>query len=564
MEELYRHGVQTVCIAPGSRSAPLTWAAADHPELETIVHIDERGLGFHALGIAKASNTPVAIVCTSGSAVANLLPAVVEASMSRVPLIVLTADRPPELIACGANQAIEQPGIFSHYVRWETNLLCPAIEQSPVELLSTLGEAILKSTAINSGPVHINCPFREPLSPQSDGCDLESYLTPLQSWREESTPLARAILPCDTPPDDLDALDQTAQHTRGLLIIGQLQTPHERVHAHALATALGWPVMADIATPFRLGVELDHLVAYADQLLLTKHRAVFEAAECIIHIGGALVSKRIQTFIEAQAPKPYLRITPGPLRMDPGHCSTAHIVMASLDSVDWDTLEPGSDTQWRDALIEGSDTLGCFLAGQFSGMTLSEPEVIRSITQTETSDVFLGNSMPIRDADCYGAPEGYITRVHANRGASGIDGNIATAAGIAHAQGRVTAILGDLATLHDLNSLALLQKSTVVLVIINNAGGGIFSFLPIADHTPHVEEFFNTPHDCTFASAATLYGLKYAQPQSLMAFQQVYDEALTRETSSIIEVITDRDENVALHRRLERDLVQYMNEIPSL
>ena len=559
MEELYRLGVKTVCISPGSRSTPLTWAAAEHPELETIVHIDERGLGFHALGIAKTTECPVAIICTSGSAVANLLPAVVEASMSRVPLILLTADRPPELIDCGANQAIKQPGIFGEYVRWEKNLSCPTTDEPLEELLLTVGKAILEASNMNPGPVHINCPFREPLTPENDGIDIAAYTVAVDEWLNGTAPYLEADISYSNVSSDREALTKSFDAARGLLIVGQLQTAQEWIHAEALAAQLNWPMIADIATPFRLSGIPEHLVAYADQLLLTRHRALLEEAECILHVGGALVSKRMQAFIEGQAPKPYVRITPGRLLMDPGHCSTTHIFMQTLDFLDMDSIESSIDAEWRDAILAASETIGCFLAGQFCGMTLSEPEVIRTITQTEASDVFFGNSMPIRDADMFGAPDGCVMKVHANRGASGIDGNIATVAGIAHANGSVTAVIGDLAALHDLNSLALLKANKVVLVIINNAGGGIFSFLPIAEQGKHVEEFFNTPHDCTFESAATMYGLPYVRPESMMDFQTAYDAALATDTSTIIEVTTDRDDNVALHRKLESDLIAFMD-----
>lgn len=235
--------------------------------------------------------------------------------------------------------------------------------------------------------------------------------------------------------------------------------------------------------------------------------------------------------------------------------------IAQLKELEEVPIETHLDFEWCQALVTASNTIGSFFAGHFSTNTLSEPDVIRAVTQTEAPAVFFGNSMPIRDADMYGAPDGYVTKVYANRGASGIDGNIATVAGIAHADGQVTAVLGDLAALHDLNSLALLRANKVILIIINNAGGGIFSFLPIAKHGQHVEHYFNTPHTLSFDNAAAMYNIAYEHPVTLSEFQAAYDEALTCGTSTIIEVNTNRDENVRYHRELEAKLIDYMKGV---
>lgn len=558
LDKLNRVGVKTVCIAPGSRSTPLTWAAARHNSIQTVVHMDERGLGFHALGIARASNAPVAIITTSGSAVANLLPAVVEASQSRVPLILLTADRPFELIECGANQAIQQPGIFSHYTRWETSMPCPTTEIEPRVILSTMNYAVYQSMGDYPGPVHINCPFREPLSPESDGTDVEGYIKSLPVWNDHDYAWDR--YPGYNKTQSNYTLEELRSKKRGLLIVGQLYNEEEVRKVCHLASDLGWPVIADVSSQLRLSNRLDYLVAYADQLLLTKDYDLLELVNCIVHVGGALVSKRIQALIDSHNGGTYMRIVNYPERFDPSHCVTQFVDFSESIALPKKSGSSVFDTAWRDALVTLSDTIGCFFAGQFSGMVLSEPEVVRSITQTETHAVFLGNSMPIRDADMYGAAEGYVTRVFANRGASGIDGNIATAAGIAHSVGSITCVLGDLAALHDLNSLGLLKANKVVLVIINNAGGGIFSFLPIAEYGEYAEEFFNTPHDCRFESAAGMYGLEYAQPETMMDFQTAYDAALASDSSTIIEVITDRNENVRVHRELELKLIEFMEE----
>lgn len=556
MEELHRLGVQTVCIAPGSRSTPLTWAAAQHRELETVVHFDERGLAFHALGIAKASHRPVAIVCTSGSAVANLLPAVVEASQTHIPLILLTADRPFELVDCGANQTIKQPGIFGEYVRHEVNLPCPDVALAPNVLLTTLDHAVFMATGPNAGPVHIDCPFREPLAPDEDGVDISGYCEPLERWKDSDTSFTRYPYEGRNPDYDFDAF-QSAK--RAILLIGQSVMPEELGFAIALSTVYELPVVADIGSHVRLDGQLENLVAHADLILITKQKSHLESLDVVIHIGGPIVSKRLQTLFESDPPEHYIRIAQGYERLDPGHLTTQRYTICSNHQPLLYTEKINIDTTWRDNLITASQTIGSFLAGRFSGNDITEPGVVRAITQTETDALFLGNSMPIRDADMFGDPGGYVASVFTNRGASGIDGNIATAAGIARENGSITAVLGDLAVLHDLNSLALLKTNKVVLVVINNQGGGIFSMLPVSDHGELVEEFFGTPHAMTFKSAAKQFDLTYDCPTTMSDFNATYEAALSRETSSIIEVRTDRKENASFHEQLQQNIIDFMN-----
>lgn len=564
MEELYRCGVRTICIAPGSRSTPLTWNAAEHPELETVVHFDERGLAFHALGIAKSSGHPVAIVCTSGSAVANLLPAVVEASMSHVPLILLTSDRPYELIDCGANQSIRQPSIFGEYTRWESNLPCPTAKISGQTVLSTIDHALSRATGQNPGPVHLNCPYREPLAPNADGTDGPKYLESLERWRETDVPWTQYHRDGRSERIDLgDAAEIIEKTCFGLLVVGQLKSILDLETVRQLADSLGWPVVADIASGARLGQYVPHLVSYADQLLQGETRAMFTHLETVIHIGGALVSKRVQALFESHPPDHYIRISLSPERLDPAHLATHRFeyhenlfhTIARLNT-------SRADVEWRNELVAASGKVDAFLTDQLSGDALSEPGVMRTVTKSasELSALFLGNSMPIRDADMYGVSTGSPTWVHANRGASGIDGNIATAAGLALGaqHNGVTAVLGDLAALHDLNSLALLKTNKVVLVIINNGGGGIFSFLPVADHSDLVEKYFNTPHTLGFKDAAGMFGIDYVGPDSMADFINAYDAARAADHSTIIEIRTHRDENVTLHRKLEQDLINHM------
>ena len=564
MEELYRCGVRTVCIAPGSRSTPLTWEAAAHPELKTVVHFDERALAFHALGIAKTSGHAVAIICTSGSAVANLLPAVVEASMSHVPLILLTADRPFELVDCGANQTIHQPGIFANYLRGDTNLPCPTTDIAPQVLLTTIHHAVFQATGQNPGPVHINCPFREPLSPDPDGTDGVRYLEPVERWREQGQPWTQYIEDAASSELALGECAGIIERTAfGVLVVGQLRTMLDLEMIRELADALGWPVIADITSGARLGHYVPHVIHYADQMLQGPCRDQFTHLETVIHIGGALVSKRVQTLFETHPPNHYIRIAFTDERLDPAHLVSHRIeyhptIRNAFARLNTDRL----DRSWRDALITWSSSLDEFFGTELSGETITEPGVVRAVTEQAGAlgGLFLGNSMPIRDADMFGVSSGRPIWVHANRGASGIDGNIATAAGIAHAIGSagIAAILGDLAVLHDLNSLALLRANKVILVIINNGGGGIFSFLPVAAHGELVEEFFGTPHEFEFEQAAKMFGIAYTRPDLMSDFRSTFAAAQSSDRSTIIEITTVRSENHAFHQALGQKLIEHM------
>jgi 2-succinyl-5-enolpyruvyl-6-hydroxy-3-cyclohexene-1-carboxylate synthase len=562
MEELHRCGVKTVCISPGSRSTPLTWAAAEHPNLDTVVHFDERGLAFHALGIAKASGHPVAIVCTSGSAVANLFPAIVEASMSHVPLLVLTADRPFELVDCGANQTIKQPDIFGDYTRWNSNLPCPTTEISPQTILTTIDHAVSKAQGNTPGPVHLNCPFREPLAPDADGTDGVSYLQPIERWRENETPWTQYSQGTNSDFVDLGECAGYIENTTfGVLVVGQLRSMIDLEMVRELSDALGWPVIADITSGARLGQYVPHVISYADLMLQGTSKDLFTHLETVIHVGGALVSKRIQALFESHPPDHYIRIALSSERLDPAHLMTHRIeyhsnVFHTIAKLNTTKI----DTDWREKLVTRSQQFDSFFKLKLSDGPFSEPGVIRAVTAHPNSlgGLFLGNSMPIRDADMFGAPTGNAIWVYANRGASGIDGNIATVAGIANTTQGATAILGDLAALHDLNSLPLLRENKVILIIINNGGGGIFSFLPVAEHGQLVKEFFNTPHEFTFESSAAMFDIAYAQPTALTEFRNVYMSALGSDSSTIIEIITDKEENVEFHRVMENDLNEFL------
>ena len=556
VEELVRLGVDAFYISPGSRSAPLATAAFRNGRAHVRAHYDERGAAFAALGHAKAANRPAALICTSGTAAANYLPAVVEASMAHVPLILLTADRPPELLQCGANQAIQQRGLYGEYARWESALPCPGLDMPLEALLTTVDQAVYRARRAPAGPVHLNCMFREPLAPLERPGDLTGYLGAVGPWRESGRPYTvyeeYGNREC---PLSRELIHRFQTTERGVIVAGAMDSPSAAMAVRHLAGTIGWPVFPDITSDLRLGHGGPPIVAYYDLLLLSQAFQERFRPDTVIHIGGPIVSKRLAQFLEASQPDCYVRAAPHPERRDPQHQATHRIESGAIAfcrgcGLGVGALKAGGMltgmAAWDQAVDEA---LTAYFEEQDA---LSEPLVCRMAAQglSAQSDLFLGNSMPVRAMDMFAAPSAAPVRVHANRGASGIDGNVAAAAGVARANGApLTAILGDLTLLHDLNSLALFQdmEQPVALVVVNNDGGGIFSFLPIADFPDVFEPCFGTPHGMEFRGAAEMFGLRYAAPDTPAAFMEAYAGAMTAPGATIIETRMDRAANRALY-----------------
>ncbi|MFO7776224.1 MAG: 2-succinyl-5-enolpyruvyl-6-hydroxy-3-cyclohexene-1-carboxylic-acid synthase [Candidatus Hydrogenedentota bacterium] len=565
VEELVRLGVDMFFLSPGSRCTPLTMAVAEHAAAQATVHFDERASAFAALGWAKETGRPAALVCTSGTAAVNYWPAVTEAAMSRVPLILLTADRPPELQSTGANQAIDQQGLYGEYVRWWFTLPCPSRAIPPEMVLTTVDQAVHRAGRSPMGPVQLNCMFREPLAPSPGEEWSGIYGESVARWKESAIPYTRYAP--EARESALESVQAAAEALgeceRGIVLLGQLPPHTRRGDVAAMLDALGWPVFPDIASGFRLGAEGENAVHHYGALLLSEAAQAALQPDGVLHLGGPVTSKRLLTFLEDRALRPYVMVADHPERRDPSHRVTLRLecapdafcrALANLDA-------PWKAAPHRDWLARASADAGERLRAYLDAQeTLSEPLVARLISRALPRDsvLFLGNSMPIRDMDVFAAGDGPPARVHVNRGASGIDGCVATAAGLAlAAQGPVTAVLGDLAVLHDLNALNLLRglERPFALVIINNDGGGIFSFLPIAQHEHVFEPYFAAPHGLRFEDAARLFGLRHVCPGTPSEFSAAYGDAIETAGATLIEVVTDRTANHALHREIE-DMLQ--------
>jgi 2-succinyl-5-enolpyruvyl-6-hydroxy-3-cyclohexene-1-carboxylate synthase len=569
IEELSRLGVDYFCVAPGSRSSPLIIALAQNKKLKSLVHFDERGLAFHAMGYSAATKKPAVLISTSGTAAANFFPAVIEASKKKLPLIVITADRPPELRQTGAVQTIDQVGLFGKYVQWATDMPCPDTKIDPGFVLTTIDQAWYQAVR-NHGVVHINCMFRPPLTLAKSSEDLKAYAKPLNRWVRSKGPYtdyvrgsgSAAIFPVPlTITRRLDAIKN------GLIVVGKIGNADEGQLVLSLAKKIGWPIFADVSSGLRLGQDHPNLIHYFDHLLLSEKILDRLSFDGVLHLGGRMTSQRYYDFVHKQDPSEYIMVLDHALRNDPNHQVSLRIEASVSDFIQtvMGLIKPRKSSTALNVLSKANKIADKALESFFANdETVSEPRIARLVSQLipGSQGLFLSNSMPIRDMGNYADFKGSVVSVNGNRGASGIDGLIASAAGYARGLDKpVTLMIGDLAALHDLNSLSMLRDLPVplIIVLLNNGGGGIFSFLPIAEFKEGFEKFWGTPHSYTLASAASMFELNYSQPMDAVHFKKVYAQALRSQTSTIIEVITNREENVKVHQAVNRVILDKMS-----
>lgn len=561
IEELCRHGVRQFCISPGSRSTPLVLAIASSARAQSLVHYDERGAAFYALGYARATGEPVVIITTSGTAAANLYPAVIEASNDNIPLLLLTADRPPELRDTSANQTIDQVKMFGGYVRWQFDFPCPDIHIHPEMLLTTAAHAAFRSRHPEPGPVHLNCMFREPLSPvATDDTPMpEAYISHLNSWRSSDRPYTQYSFPHTKIENETIMLlsERISGSERGLIVVGQLRLDRDRKAVFSLAERLGWPVLPDISSGLRLN---DHpsLIAGYDLALGSEKVAQMLAPDFVLQIGGRLTSKRLQKFLKQTGTENYILINRELARLDPNdlvrekiNADTA-IVCETLSGC----FPKGESTAyaalWQSVNSETEQALKATLS-ETENLTEALTARLLSRFLRESHALFLASSMPIRLMDMYAALISNLSHVASNRGASGIDGTLASAAGYAAASKRpTTCLIGDVAALHDLNSFVLVKDSEIpmIIVILNNDGGRIFNLLPVSEVHEYFQRYFVAPHGLDFSYAAKMFGLTYRSPASIQDFTNCYSEFAESGSSAIIEIMLRPEQDYEQHRKI--------------
>ncbi|KDP31426.1 hypothetical protein JCGZ_11802 [Jatropha curcas] len=608
VEECSRIGLTYFCIAPGSRSSPLAIAASTHPLTTCIACFDERSLAFHAVGYARGSHKPAVVITSSGTAVSNLLPAVVEASQDFVPLLLLTADRPPELQNVGANQSINQVEHFGSFVRFFFSFPAPTDNIPARMVLTSLDSAVHWATSSPYGPVHINCPFREPLDGSPKRWSL-SCLKGLDNWMSSAEPFTKYIqmqnsLACygemHIPMAQVLEIIQGAK--RGLLLVGAIHTEEDIWAALLLGRHLNWPVVADILSGLRLRkflsyfpeVEenvlfLDHL----DHVLLSDFVRGCVMFDVVIQIGGRITSKRICQMLEDCYPCSYILVDNHPCRHDPSHLVTHRVQCSILQFVDSiiKAQHPSRSSKWCSYLKALDDMVARNISFQiYAESSLTEPHVAHVISKALSSEsaLFIGNSMAIRDADMYGCSHENHTSsivgkvlnselqclgisVAANRGASGIDGLLSTAIGFAvGCKKRVLCVIGDVSFLHDTNGLSILKarisRKPMTILVINNHGGAIFSLLPIADGTDQriLNQYFYTSHNISIHQLCMAHSVRYVHVKTKMELQDALHTSQYENVDYVIEVESCISANSTFHSILKKSACQAADQALSI
>jgi 2-succinyl-5-enolpyruvyl-6-hydroxy-3-cyclohexene-1-carboxylate synthase len=554
-------------------------AAARNPNAETLLWVDERGAAFVALGMARATGEPAVLICSSGTAGANYFPAVIEASVDRVPLLICTADRPPELQETGANQTIRQADLYGESLRWQRVMPCPSAEIDPAFVLTTAAEAVHRSLSESPGPVHLNWPFREPLSPPLSPSQTHTLSSSLERWFLSGEPWTRTKRPLQTVSDkEMKALAKRLSSIKhGLLVVGRRAGAEETEAILGLAERLQWPLLVDVGSGLRFGHFSPLMIRGWDSLLRSSEWQDAMTPEFVLHLGGALVGKRWLSYTRRHRGCEHLHVHESDERLDPEHSLTERWqASVSVFASELTKALPAqtSLSAWTERWQEGGQWFATLRESRLEASPPPtpplEPALVRELSKRwqDKSLLFVGNSMPIRDLDLWGEEEAPSVSVLANRGASGIDGLLATAIGAVKASHKPGVLLiGDLSLLHDLNSLLLLQQADVSLTVIvfNNHGGGIFGHLPVARCEDVFEEFFQTPHSFNFAPVAESLGIQCLTPTSLQEFGEAVEAAARHKGPMLIEVQTSSQHNLqwnrSFHRELEQQLLSSLNSV---
>jgi 2-succinyl-5-enolpyruvyl-6-hydroxy-3-cyclohexene-1-carboxylate synthase len=535
-------GLKELVLSPGSRSTPLALAFLRQPLIRCHVVIDERSAAFFALGLAKGSGRPAAVLCTSGSAPANWFPAVIEADQSGTPLLLLSADRPPELQGWGANQTINQSDLFGKHVRAFHAPGTPYDGFSPGYLHHLAARVVSESRWPRPGPVHLNQPFREPLLPAA-----------LTDWPTAARPAAITVAPPRRLPDSEIIADIARQISGrpGVILCGGADYPADFADAvSALAGQLNCPVFAEPLSNLRFGAHaLEHLCVRYDAFLRNPQFVAEQHPEWLLRFGAFPVTRTLQTWLTTVATAPQIIVAPDGRWPDPQHTATTFLQAdpSEVCQALHNAAPQPAKTAWAAAFRQAEETISgiaesCLDKENFEGALI--PALIDRLPAGHR--LFCGNSMAIRDLDAFSGSSAKPLTFYGNRGASGIDGNLSTAAGIA-CSGPTVALLGDLSCTHDIGGLANLKGLDLILLVINNGGGGIFEYLQQAA-LPEFERAWLTPSTIDFAHAARAWGIPHQRVASLPAFNTTLDAALATGGLHFIEVMIDRAQSVAQHR----------------
>jgi 2-succinyl-5-enolpyruvyl-6-hydroxy-3-cyclohexene-1-carboxylate synthase len=540
-DELARCGLRHACTSPGSRNTPILLSLAREQRIATWSHIDERCAGFFALGAAKASGKPVAVTCTSGTAAANLAPAMIEAHEARVPLIVLTADRPPELREVGAGQTIDQLKLYGGSAKWFFEVGVHEASAGNLRWIRTLAcRAYATAIGGSPGPVHLNFPLREPL-----------VLDPGEALRDDDTARADGRPYVITEPPHIreggDAGPGPHPSGRVLLVAGGGTIDPAGLAAYAARQRI--PVLADPLSGARRG---EAAIAHYDLLLRERAFTDEHRPDFVLRVGELPTSKQLRVWLSTLVDVPQIAFDPYGTWHDPASVVGMRVHSAPPRP---DVLDV--DSSWLESWRAADRAAAQSFAQTLEAEQLSEPLVAATLVGRLPADatLFAASSMPIRDLEEFAPVRDETPRVLSNRGANGIDGTVSAAFGAAAAgEGSVVLLIGDVALAHDIGGLLAARRLGLALtiVLLNNDGGGIFHFLPVSTQLDAFDQHVATPHGLDFSHAAALYGCAYERPATAGELRDAIDRGLASGSTTIIEVRTDRTQNLELHRRIAR------------
>ena len=564
-ETLCRLGLTTAIICPGSRSAPLAIAFACHQGIETIPVLDERSAAFFALGIARSTHKPVVLICTSGTALANFFPAIIEAKESKIPLLILSADRPPELRHCHAGQTIDQVKIFGNYPNWDAELVTPSLVVKELESLrNTIIHAYKTTLLPTPGVVHLNIPFREPLVPINQPATelLRTIINPQTFFTN-----CQQFFPSNQRSSYPEVIQQWQDYlknniknnTKGIIIAGLAQ-PGDAQDAEdycrsiaILSQVLKFPVLGESLSPIRNYASLNpYLISTYDIFLRHQELATELTPEVVIQIGELPTSKQLRQWLEKTAAPRWI-VTPDYDNFDPLHGPSQHLLTSIHGLVsNLEILPPNQPSAYLKLWLNLEQKTRKNIDITMEAIAeLREPKIAWLISQIlpPQTPVFIANSMPIRDVESFWKPSDRQTQIYYSRGANGIDGTLSTALGIAHNHQTSVLLTGDLALLHDTNGFLITKnlQGHLTIILINNHGGGIFENLPISKFEPPFEEYFATPQSVDFAKLAETYGIEYQLITSWLQLQNLL-QVLPTQGVRVLEIPTDRQQDAQWRR----------------
>ena len=564
VNQLYGLGVRYACISPGSRSTPLTVAFANQKGIKCFVNIDERVSGFFALGLAKATDIPVTIVTTSGTATSELYPAIIEAFQQRVPLIICTADRPLELLNVGANQTINQWNLYRNHIRWFKNVGSPDLSAKKITYLRNIAiKAFEISSNKNKGPVHLNFPFSKPLEPNtfSDEIDADSLMEALKpiTFKNKTTETSKLTKKEEKQVNKI--ANYIIEKPNGLIVVGPMgYDPTFRTKVKLLSKTTRYPIIAEGVSHIRFNNnKSDNFVCVNyDAFLRSNKFKKNHKPEFVLQFGRTVTSGILEKYLTVSNPLRFLINDFGDI-FDPSNKSRPPLKFSPSVFIEnlIQILKDKNLKRMKNYWIKDFETVDTLAEGiktkllKNSGIRI-EPGIIQDVISIIPSNtkIMVGNSLPIRDFDGFIGKTKKDFEVYFNRGASGIDGITSTALGIASIKKPTVLITGDLSFIHDLNALLPAKRYSIqlIVILINNNGGGIFEMLPISSNKKWFKEYFKTPHNLNISSIVKSFGLEHHIIKSKKDLQNKLNNSLKNKSFAVLEIKTDSDSSKKLRK----------------